>query len=38
MSDTLFENYEMFIREHADEIGTPNGMMRMLYEHRAFQE
>lgn len=26
----LFENYELFIREHADELGTPSGAAKML--------
>ena len=37
MSETLFENYELFIREHADDIGTPNGMVRMLNDEGMFR-
>lgn len=30
MSDILFENYEQFIVEHADDIASPAGVARML--------
>ena len=30
MSDVLFENYEHFITEHADDVSSPAGMARLL--------
>ena len=30
MSDVLFENYEQFITEHADDVASPAGVARML--------
>jgi len=30
MSDVLFENYEQFITEHADDVSSPAGVARML--------
>lgn len=30
MSDILFENYEQFIVEHADDISSPAGVARLL--------
>ncbi len=35
--DTLFENYELFIREHADDISTPKGAARMIQDEGMFR-
>lgn len=35
--DTLFENYELFIREHSEELGTPSGAVRMLNDEGMFR-
>ena len=37
MKTTLFENYEMFIREHADDISSPAGAARMIQDTGMFQ-
>ena len=37
MPETIFENYELFIKEHADEIGTPQGALRMLNDAGMFR-
>lgn len=28
--ETLFENYELFINEHSDELSTASGALRMI--------
>jgi len=28
--EAIFENYELFIKEHGEEIGTPQGSVRMI--------
>lgn len=35
--ETLFENYELFIREHQDEFSTPNSAIRMLNDEAMFR-
>ena len=35
--DTLFENYEVFIRENADELQDPNGAQRLIVDHGMFK-
>lgn len=35
--DTIFENYELFIKEHAEEISTPSGAVRMLNDEGMFR-
>ena len=37
MENTLFENYELFIREHADDISTPAGAARLIQDTGMFQ-
>lgn len=35
--NTLFENYELFIREHADDMSTPKGAARMIQDEGMFR-
>lgn len=34
---TLFENYELFIREHADDINSPTGALKMITDNGMFR-
>jgi len=36
-SDTIFENYELFLREHRDDISTPMGAVELLSSDGAFR-
>lgn len=35
--DTIFENYELFIKEHHDDLSTPSGAIEMLSSDGAFR-
>ncbi len=36
-SDLIFENYEMYLKDHRDDIGTPSGAIEMLTSDGAFR-
>lgn len=36
-TDMIFENYERFISEHQDDIGSPSGAIEMLSSDGAFR-
>lgn len=36
-SDLIFENYETYLKDHRDEIGTPSGAIEMLTSDGAFR-
>jgi len=35
--DTIFENYELFLKEHKDDVSTPMGAVEMLSSDGAFR-
>ena len=37
MSTTLFENYELFLKEHSDDISTPSDALRMITDNGMFR-
>ncbi len=37
METPIFENYEMFIREHSDDVSTPRGAARMIQDEGMFR-
>jgi hypothetical protein len=37
MQEALFENYELFITEHSDELSTPSGAVKMITDNGMFR-